>query len=178
MVSTTWASTKLRLSLRVVLIALVALVAAGALYNALPGVNAATTPVKYSDGWCSDNGVTLVVEAGEPVSTRCAIDFQGSGWDIFAATATKVQGTAQYPTGFVCRIAELPAKQDCKDMPRYDEGSWAYYYAEPGDRQWHFSPVGSATRKPSCGGAEAWVFVASGAASTVPTQAPRTFNCK
>jgi hypothetical protein len=168
----------LRLSLRVVLIALVALVAAGAIYNALPGASNHETASNFTDGWCSDEGVTLHVEAQGPTSTRCAKEFSGTGWDIFAATSTKVQGTAQYPTGFVCRIAELPVAQDCKDMPRFDEGSWAYFYAEPGDTDWHFSPVGSATRKPSCGGVEAWVFVDGGATSTTPAQAPRTFVCK
>lgn len=160
------------------LFALVALVAAGAIYNALPGASSTATSISFTNGWCSDNGVTLHVEAAEPISTRCARDFSGSGWDIFAATSTKVQGTAQYPTGFVCRIAELPQTQDCKDMPRYDEGSWAYFYAEPGDTEWRFSPVGSATRKPSCGGAEGWVFVAAGATSTTPVEAPKTFVCK
>lgn len=159
------------------LIALVALVAAGAVFNALPEAQSPSKQANFTSGWCTDEGVSLHIETSARSSTKCALSFDGTGWDVFAATDTKVQGTAQYPTGFVCRINNMPAEQDCKYMPRFNEGSWAYFYAEPGDEMWRFSPVGSATRKPRCGGAEAWVF-AKDSTSTTPLSAPQTFVCK
>ena len=161
------------------LIALVALVAAGAVYNALPGTGSPEpTAAKFSEGWCAGNGVTLHVESGESTSTRCAIDFTGTGWEIFAATGTKVEGTLNYPTGFVCRIESMPANQDCKDLPKYSEGSWSYYFAPVGAKAWTFSPTGAALRSPECGSAEAWVFVASNALIANPREKPVTKPCK
>ena len=171
----------MRISLRTVLIALVALVAVGAIVNALPGASAPTAhSSSYSAGACATEGVTLLTSFGGNQKAVCAHNFNGTGWDLFEATGTEVRGTDQYPVGFVCTVSGLPEGQDCKDTPRYDEGTWAYFYAKPGDTQWRFAGFGASMNRPGCGEAQAWVFAdsATNPMDAKPTGNPPTFDCK
>ena len=145
--------------LRWVLVALIALVAIG---GAFTYSNPAAHNAGASD--CSaSKRVTLVIDFGDsrPPITRCAADFAGTGWQLFAATGTKVSGTDQYPEGFVCRIENWPgvASQGCHSTPTYAQGGWAYFFKNATTNpQWTFSPTGSALRKPACGSIEGWRF--------------------
>lgn len=170
----------MRLSLRTVLIALVALVAFGALANALSGAEVATKfSTSHSPGVCATEGVTLITTFDGTEKATCAHEFAGTGWDLFEATGVKVHGTDQYPVGFVCTIDEAPTNQDCKDTPRYDEGTWAYFYAKPGDTKWRFAGFGASMNRPTCGDAQAWVFTAPGVdpQASKPSSTPPTFVC-
>jgi hypothetical protein len=143
----------MRLSLRAVLFALVGLVAVGGLItNGVLGTvseSPVTHPAKTS-GFCSSDGVSLVMDYGtkanQPATASCGFSFAGNGWDLFSATSQKVEGTTEYPTGFVCRINDFPSVevQPCTSTPSAAQGSWAYYYASSqlGDH-WLFSAAGA-----------------------------------
>jgi hypothetical protein len=175
----------MRISLRAVLIALVALVAIGGLVTT--GV-LGTVPEERkslttsSEGFCTVDGVSLLIDFGtssnEKTVVTCAADFVGTGWDLFAATKQAVEGTSEYPVGFVCRINNFPAEQPCSSTPTSTEGTWAYYYASADlGNNWKFSIAGASLRKPLCGDVDAWVFVNSGEESHEPELAPQTKKC-
>lgn len=154
---------------RIALIALIALVAIG---GALSLANDSKPEPKentssYSEGFCPEDGVAIVIDFGssaglDPI-TRCASNFEGSGWDLFAVTKIDVLGTDQYSVGFVCRIENFPDPevQDCKDTPTYLEGSWGYYLLDESG-SWRVSGIGSSASKPKCGLAEGWRFIEAG----------------
>lgn len=185
----------MRLSLRTVLIALVALVAIGSAISALSGLKptASATPSAsasqrtdteiITETQCSKDtpGVSLVIEfaGGAQDLEFCQTGFASDGWQLLANVA-EVEGTEQYQTGFVCRVNgwPAPADQDCIDTPKYSEGSWAYFLSNS-KHKWSYSGMGSRFHKPACGSAEAWLWVPSGKSPTqaMPTIAPKTFKC-
>ncbi len=132
-------------------------------------------------------GVTLVVDFGvasdrDPL-IRKVETFSGTGWELFSAAGVAVTGTAEFPTGFVCRIEEFPSRvdQDCQDTPKFNEGSWAYFVTNPdlGDG-WVLSGAGAATHRPNCGAFEGWLWVAPGESSgqQVPRVAAMPEKCE
>jgi len=181
----------MRLSLRTVLIALVALVAIGGLFSALSGVSptASATPSEtaaveiIAETQCTKTtpGVSIVVEfSGASQDLEfCQQGFASDGWMLLTNIA-EVEGTEQYQTGFVCRINgwPAPADQDCIDTPKYSEGSWAYFLSNS-KHGWSFSGIGSRFHKPACGSAEAWLWVpgSQSPSQSLPTIAPKTFKC-
>jgi hypothetical protein len=135
-------------------------------------------PTQVQNGWCEKKGVSVVIdfgaESGLAPITRCVIQEGLTGWDVLVVAGLEPKGTAQYPTGFVCRISGMPSptKQDCLDTPTYKEGTWAYYTAsKTGGSLWFFSGAGSSTRKPDCGSVEGWLFKTS--ATDDSTNGPR-----
>ena len=175
----------MRIRLRVVLFALVALVAIGSAISALPPTESQTsTPAPkatFSDGTCLDSGVTQVIDFGSNQSpiVYCATNFVGTGWDLLAQRVD-VSGTNEYPTGFVCRIEGVPSvkDQDCANTPSYDEGSWVYFTANEETNGWVMSSTGAGMRKPACGSSDAWVFSGSKRPERVkPTIEPTVFKC-
>lgn len=177
----------MRISLRAVLIALVGLVAIGGLFTS--GVLSTVSETNAGDqtkafGFCNSNGVSLVIDYGSANSAdlaiNCGENFSGTGWELFAATEQKVEGTTEYPVGFVCRINDFPtvAEQSCSSTPDSTQGSWAYYYATAQlGNNWLFSATGASTRKPKCGDVDAWVFIKSGEKTREPAVTPVTFQC-
>lgn len=173
---------------RAALLALLLLVAVGGAisweFNDQENPQSESIASKFSEGECASNGVTLVVDfgtdSGLPMIVRCANEFSGSGWDIFAATDVEVLGTDNYPTGFVCRLENYPSQdiQDCADTPKYSEGTWGYFLLnEKGE--WQVSGVGSAAREPECGFAEGWRFILAGEdiGSLAPSVTPTIASC-
>lgn len=140
--------------------------------------------VSYSEGSCDKDGVTIVIDFGESLDRepiiRCAIDFAGTGWDVFKAAAIAVSGTDQYPTGFACRIENFPprSEQNCIDTPTYSEGSWGYFLFSS-EKGWQVSQVGSAARDAECGLAEGWLFIGPGQqdAGQLPKPIPNLAAC-
>jgi hypothetical protein len=186
----------LRLPTRLALIGLLLLVAIGGGFAALGGSKtqdslvpetSISKPVlaNFVEGACLEDGVSVVIDFGtgsdKPSLVRCAIGFEGSGWDLFAATEIEVSGTKQYPIGFVCRINDYPAgeKQNCNDTPTYAEGSWSYFLKTSQSEIWQVSGVGSATRKPNCGEVEGWRFLlpGEGAMEFLPSIDAGQFDC-
>jgi hypothetical protein len=174
----------------IVLSALILLVVAGSVLswafenNVIETTSAKQVEVSYSEGACDQAGVTIVIEFAEsekrePI-VRCAIDFVGTGWEVFQATGVNVTGTSQYPVGFACRIENFPpsSEQNCIDTPKYSEGSWGYFVFTD-ESGWQVSQVGSAARDAQCGSAEGWVFIGPGQqdAGLLPTLSPETVPC-
>lgn len=166
----------MRLSLRAVLIGLVAFVAIGALVSTPAAID--KTKVNFEPGWCQTQGVSLTIEA-DTIDTRCAKAFSGTSWQLILATGHQVLGTSAYPVGFVCKLNGFPASQDCVDTPRYDEGSWAFFVARPGKKTWQYALTGASTHFSECGSAEAWVFVpgTESPETSKPQTAPVTRKC-
>lgn len=132
---------------------------------------------------CQESGVTLVVDRGgdpDQIQVRCVKDFDGSGWQLFSAAELKVEGTAEYPESFVCRINGFPAKdtEDCLSTPNYKDGTWVYFNATADTSKWMRSGQGAASRSPKCGDYEGWRFVTSNSGSeTTPRAEARPFTC-
>ena len=181
----------MRLSLRAVLVSLVAFVAIGGAIAALPEAKPKATPSTTSSEFSIEpgpcdylalSGVSEFIDFGgiRPSYAFCAAGFHGSGRDLLSAT-TKVEGTTQYPVGFVCRIDGWPNKkeQNCKNTPTYAQGSWAYFLSNQ-DGTWSFSGTGSTMHRPACGTSEAWLWVAGGEDPTqaVPTVQPSVTKCE
>ena len=172
-----------------VLVALVALVAIGGLISTIPSAESSkhsSNSASFHDGQCSNEpGVSLIVDFGkssgrEPL-VRCAREFTGSGWQLFAAAGVEVSGTDEFATGFVCRVADWPSveKQPCTSTPTAAQGTWAYFVSTE-TNSWQFSSQGAAMRKPKCGTAEGWRFVEPGevASQSMPQVLPITVGCK
>ena len=164
------------------LVALIALVAIGGSFTQLEAGK--SDDVRGTSDCTASNRVTLVVDFGDSrkVQFRCAANFNGTGWQLFSATATEVTGTDQYPEGFVCRIEGYPtaADQSCHSTPTYAQGGWAYFYkSSETNGKWLFSPTGSALRKPVCGSLEGWRYFASNKdpASSPPRSNLAAFKC-
>jgi hypothetical protein len=158
---------------------LIALVAVGGLWSA---GNSDATNVESAAG----KKVTLVIDFGEGssrpprVERLEALDQRASGWSLFASAGVAVEGTAQFPTGFVCRVAGWPSKanQNCADTPSYAEGHWAYYVTKRDiGVGWILSGQGAATHVPECGGYEGWKWVGPGEVSSPPRTSPKLEAC-
>ena len=138
------------------------------------------------DRACSaGEGVSVVVDFGtsserEPLA-RCVTGFAGTGWAALQVAGLNPEGTDEFPSGFACRIDDVPATadQDCADTPTYAEGNWAYYFATAESDGWMLSGAGSAMRSPECGTVEGWRFIEGGEASgeLVPRVEPETSRC-
>jgi len=206
----------MRISLRPVLIGLILLVAIVGLVRVLPNSSpqpTATGAVKVIDGSCTSEhpGVTLIadygIDSGRAPLVKCALGFNktknsaddaASGWQLFDAADVAVEGTTEFPVGFVCRIDGYPTKADqpCTSTPTYSQGHWAYFYAQHeagygesatfGNRdsgRWLFSGAGASQHKPRCGSVEGWLFVKGDAVTgettnTQPSVEPKAFRCE
>lgn len=173
----------MRLRLRSVLVALIALVAVGGLIAAL---NSGRKLPDATEG-AAGGSVQLVVDFGAASGLR-TIDvrvpnFAGSGWQLLEQAGFDVEGTADYPNSFVCRLDGWPTRQmeSCGSGASGRNGHWAYWVTNPslGDG-WILSGVGAAAHHPECGQAEAWVWVPAGLDSSAvkPRVAAKVFECK
>lgn len=174
-----------RKAVRFALLALLALVAAAALFRQFVKVETLgpTEEPNVSQQVCDSNltGVTVVIEFSNQKQSYCVTHQNQTGWDLLNQIGAKPQGTLQYPTGFVCKLFGYPTQQDCKDTPVATEGTWNYFYAtaEQGD-EWLYSPTGASMRKPNCGDVEAWVFEVptSEQSANHPVSLPKPFACQ
>jgi hypothetical protein len=172
-----------KVSLRAVLIGLISFVAIGSLVSVNEGKHKSNTP-QVSSSPCVDSGVTLIVDQGgsqDQVLIRCVKEFEGTGWNIFRAANLNVQGTAEYPESFVCRIADFPSEDSeaCLATPSFTKGTWVYFNATAENAEWMRSGQGAASRKPGCGDYEGWRYITSAAQSnTAPRIEARPFKCQ
>jgi hypothetical protein len=150
---------------RAVLLFLVALVAVGSMFSIQP-TQEDSARVKVTDGPCIKTGVTLIVDFGttnKELISKCVEEFNGSGWSLLQTAGIKVEGTAEYPNAFVCRLDAVPSvsDQDCRTTPSMLDGSWVYYMATAANdsNDWVRSGEGAASRNPECGDFEGWKFV-------------------
>lgn len=130
--------------------------------------------------------VTLVVDFGNNPGWDQRIveveDFDGTGWDLLEESGLTVEGTAEYPSAFVCRIEGWPREsvQDCVNMPTPQSGYWKYFVASASTGGgWIASGIGAAGHRPECGSAEGWLWVTeSTPANAKPAVDPEVFECK
>lgn len=171
--------------LRAVLFSLIGLVALGSVVSLKPD-SPKSSEVKVNDGACTTSGVTLVVDFGktalEPL-VKCVRQFSGTGWQLFEASSIQVEGTAEYPESFVCRIAGFPKKdkEDCLGTPSFVTGTWVYFQSgvKNESQGWLRSAEGSASRKPQCGDYEGWLFVmGQSTQGQLPGLEAKPFKCK
>lgn len=170
---------------RIALLALIALVAASALFGRFVVVEQKETSIlpKVQDGNCkslSEDGVTVVIQYENQTRQFCVGYAKQSGWDLLNSINASPTGTAQYPTGFVCKLFGYPREQDCKDTPKPSEGTWNYFFATADiGKSWIYSVTGASIRKPKCGDIEAWVFEepTSGTSAEPPTVNPEPLSC-
>lgn len=128
----------------------------------------------WVSGPCSEEkpGVTLATDYQGEVSVRCALDFGGSGWELFEAVGMKVRGTAKYPDAFACQIDGLPANAPCDDSAG---AYWGYYLGEA--EVWGYASTGASDQFSKCGTWEGWVYMETEeTVSNLPK--PTSFTCK
>lgn len=173
----------MRFKLSYALIGLVAFVAIGAFFTAHP----ATSLQALDPAATATKDVTLVIDYGATSGRSIdVIDLNqvtnaATGWDVLLDAQAKVQGTDQYPTGFVCRINGWPtaADQDCRETPKANQGHWAYFVSNLQlGKGWILSGQGASAHIPDCGGFEGWSWVAAGETATPPRYSVSTRGCK
>ncbi len=109
-------------------------------------------------------GVTVVVDTGTSVSTRCASGPSGSALTALAAVASVEQ--VQTQPGFVCRIDGFPASDPCVRTPPAT-AYWAFFHAERGG-SWTYSSQGAGSYAPAAGSVIGFAFGAGSAPRTAP----------
>ncbi|MFM1984120.1 MAG: hypothetical protein RL723_555 [Actinomycetota bacterium] len=172
-----------KVSLRAVLFTLLVLVALGSVFSVGP-VKQKNLALEVSNSPCVDTGVTLIVDQGgnqDQVLTRCVKYFEGTGWNIFNAANLNVQGTAEYPESFVCRLNDFPSAEteDCLRTPSFAKGTWVYFNATAENTEWMRSGQGAASRNPSCGDYEGWRYITSvDQSNAAPRFEARPFRCQ
>ena len=138
----------MRLNLRVALFLLIGLVAIGGVWSgsqssSSTGVKSATIVIDF--GADSGREPKVIELTGVPV--------EETGWDLLVRAEVGVQGTAQYPTGFVCRLHGWPtvAAEACDETPAYSDGHWAYYVTSKElSKGWLLSGQGAASHHDLC----------------------------
>ena len=174
----------MRLFVRLSLIGLVLLAAAGFWFNQKPAVTSLQPAIKVSDGQCAESGISLVVDFGalkDEIVSKCVEGFSGNSWNLLETAGFELAGTQKYPIGFVCRINQLPGEEveKCIETPGAKNGSWAFFLAGPDSTNWQYSTFGASSHKVKCGWAEGWRFLApDDALNTPPRVQPKITNCE
>jgi hypothetical protein len=120
-------------------------------------------------------GLAILFDDGTLV-TRC-IEFEGeeiTGSEMLARSGLDIVIDSTHGGGItVCKIkntgCDYPVKPCfCQCMGNGPCGYWNYYYRQPGQAQWVYSPLGALIHKTAPGSVEAWVW---GDGHTPPDQA-------
>jgi len=115
---------------------------------ALAGLVVVAAPA--SAAACSGtSGVTVVVDTGGSVSTKCASGDPSSALKALGAAGFSVTYPQQYPGSVVCRINGYPSSDPCVRMPPGD-AYWAFFHAKRGG-SWVYSSSGVASYNPAPG---------------------------
>ena len=94
-------------------------------------------------------GVTVVVDTGSSISTKCASGDPSSALKALTSAGFSVTYPQQYPGSVVCRINGYPASDPCVRMPPGD-AYWAFFHAKRGG-SWAYSSSGVASVQPRPG---------------------------
>jgi hypothetical protein len=122
--------------------------AAAACGLALAGLVVAAAPA--SAAACSGtSGVTVVVDRGGSVSTRCASGDPSSALSALKGAGFSVDYPQQFPGSVVCRINGYPSSDPCVRMPP-GNAYWAFFHAKRGG-SWVYSSTGVASYNPAPG---------------------------
>jgi hypothetical protein len=145
--------------------------AAAACGLALAGLVAAASPA--SAAACSGtSGVTVVVDRGGSISTRCASGDPGTAIGALKAAGFSVEYPQQFPGSVVCRINGYPASDPCRRMPPAS-AYWAFFHAKRGG-SWVYSSSGVASYDPAPGSVVGFRFGSGQRPGIAPPAATRT----
>lgn len=173
----------MRINLRVALLLLIGLVALGSAWSGMS--SSQTVHGKAGDAFALKSA-TLVIDFGADSGRQVKViqladlPVDATGWDVLVQAGVPLQGTDQYPTGFVCRLEGWPSEQDesCDGTPSYSDGHWAYFLSSKKlGGGWILSGQGAAAHVPACGDIEGWKWVAPNSAVTPPSVSPDTDEC-
>ena len=122
--------------------------AAAASGLALAGLVLVAAPA--SAAACSGTtGVTVVVDTGSSISTKCASGDPGSAMKALTSAGFTVVSPQAYPGTVVCRINGYPSSDPCVRMPPA-EAYWGFFHAKRGG-SWVYSQTGVASYDPAPG---------------------------
>ena len=143
--------------------------AAAASGLALAGLVAAAAPA--SAAACSGtSGVTVVVDTGGSISTRCASGDPSTAWKALTAAGFGTTPVQTFP-GALCQINGYP-ETSCVRMPPAS-AYWAFFHAKAGG-SWTYSSSGVASYNPSPGTVVGFKFGSGGQPGIAPPSAPAT----
>ena len=77
------------------------------------------------------SGVTVVVDTGSSISTKCASGDPSTAIKALSAVGFDVDYPQQYPGSVICRINGYPGSDPCVRMPPGD-AYWAFFHAPRG----------------------------------------------
>jgi len=136
---------------------------------ALAGLTVAATPA--SAAACSGTtGVTVVVDTGGSVSTRCASGNPDSAWAALQAAGFQVTPVTSQP-GAICRIDDYP-DTGCQQMPPAS-AYWAFFHAKRGG-SWTYSSTGARSYDPPSGTVVGFRFGSGQQPRVAPPAPPKT----
>jgi hypothetical protein len=145
--------------------------AAAASGLAMAGLVAAAWPA--SAAACSGStGVTVVVDTGGSISTKCASGDPSSALSALKAAGFSVTYPQQYPGSVVCRINGYPSSDPCVRMPAAD-AYWAFFHAKRGG-SWVYSSSGVASYDPAPGSVVGFRFGSGQQPGIAPPAATKT----
>jgi hypothetical protein len=114
-------------------------------------------------------GVTVVIDTGSSISTRCAPS-GGTAATALQAVASVVPVSTQ--PGFVCRIDGYPASDPCVRTPPAS-AYWAFFHAQAGG-SWTYSSQGVTSYSPPGGSVIGFRFGSGQQPGIAPPSAPAT----
>lgn len=143
--------------------------AAAASGLALAGLVAAAWPA--SAAACSGStGVTVVVDTGGSISTKCASGNPDSAWAALEAAGYGVTPVASQP-GAICKINAYPDTA-CQRMPPAS-AYWAFFHAKRGGG-WIYSSTGARSFDPPSGSVVGFRFGSGQQPGIAPPAAAKT----
>lgn len=136
---------------------------------ALAGLVVAAAPA--SAAACSGaSGVTVVVDTGGSISTRCASGDPSTAWKALTAAGFGTTPVQTFP-GALCQINGYP-DTSCVRMPPAS-AYWAFFHAKAGG-SWTYSSSGVASFNPAPGTVVGFRFGSGGQPGIAPPAAPAT----
>lgn len=126
---------------------------------------------------CTGNeGVTVVVDTGyltpdgtDPVTVRCALGSQATGWAALENAGILVESVPSYLGSALCKLQSVPSQG--YPFCWTGEGYWSYWHAKPGE-VWIYSQQGASGRTPEAGSVDGWRFVPLNGAGVPPRVGP------
>lgn len=136
-----------------------------------PATDAAFAGASSAASACGSlgTGVTVVIDNGSSISTRCAGGDPSSAMAALSAVASVVT-PQRYPGSVVCRIDGYPASDPCIQMPPAS-AYWSFYTAKRGG-SWSYSSTGAAGYNPAPGTVVGFAFGAGARPRIGPPAAP------
>lgn len=142
---------------------------AAGLSACLLGLSLWAAPAAHAAPCGTGDGVTVVVDTGSQVLTRCAPGDPSSAREALGAAGFAITPVARFP-GAICRIDGQPASDPCQAMPPAS-AYWAIFTA-PSGGSWSYAQQGAGSLNPAPGTALGFRFGSGQAPRQSPPAAP------